>query len=105
MLKALVPYGRTHRLSVVVAGLLQYAYTVGNAKLNSCKYSREFCEIVDLNSDCYDGEKIEELESFVKELFNDAEVEFERTSSRGDSYSIVENAIEEFIAWENMPWE
>lgn len=105
MLKTLVPYGRTHRLSVVIAGMLQYTYAVGNEKLDKCKNSRKFCEIVDLLSDCYDGEGTEELELYVIELFKDAEVEYERMSSRGDPYSIVENAIDDFIAWENMPWE
>lgn len=35
MLQALVPHGRTHRLAVLVAGMLQYALDQGNVKSNS----------------------------------------------------------------------
>ena len=36
---------------------------------------------------------------------DDAGVEYRRTNSRGDPYSIVEEAYEEYIRWFDMPWE
>ena len=41
----------------------------------------------------------------VEQLFKDAKVKHKRDSSRGKSYSIIEDATEEFIRWDNMPWE
>ena len=50
-------------------------------------------------------EAVEYLHELVENLFADAGVESIRTSSRGDQYSIMENSIEEFVSWYDMPWE
>jgi hypothetical protein len=41
----------------------------------------------------------------VIKLFKDSGVGFQRTSSRGISYSIADDAYEEFLHWYDMPWE
>lgn len=41
----------------------------------------------------------------VAQLFKDAGVSFERVSARGSRYSLAEEAYEEFLHWEDMPWE
>jgi hypothetical protein len=56
-------------------------------------------------SELYDPAEAEELSELVAQLFVDAEVSFERVSSRGDDYSVIESAIYEFIHWYDMPWE
>jgi hypothetical protein len=45
------------------------------------------------------------LSELVEGLFEDANVKFRRTSSRGDHYSIAESAVYEFFHWYDMPWE
>ena len=41
----------------------------------------------------------------LRRLFRDAKVSADRVSARGERYSIIDAAIQEFVAWENMPWE
>ncbi len=41
----------------------------------------------------------------VQRLFDDAGVNYARMSSRGEHYSIAEDAVQEFLNWFNMPWE
>jgi hypothetical protein len=38
-------------------------------------------------------------------MFRDAGVNFRRVNRRGDPYSIAEDAANEFMRWEDMPWE
>jgi hypothetical protein len=53
-----------------------------------------------------DPSEIEDLiGDVVAQLFKDAGVEHKRVSARGQSYSIAEEAYNEFAAWFNMPWE
>jgi hypothetical protein len=42
---------------------------------------------------------------FIDALCNEAGMINERTSARNEGYSIAENAILEYAAWYNMPWE
>ena len=58
-----------------------------------------------LASEMYDPAEAEELSELVEQLFADARVNFERVSSRGDEYSVIESAIYEYIHWYDMPWE
>ncbi len=98
MLKHLVPHGRTHRLSVVVAGMLQDAaarnridHPLGERLQNA------------LEGDPDEAMRI--IGPTVERLFKDAGVKSKRTSARGERYSIVEQSVSEFVYWENMPWE
>jgi hypothetical protein len=45
------------------------------------------------------------LGDLLKRLFRDAKVPAGRVSARGDRYSIIDGALQEFVAWENLPWE
>jgi hypothetical protein len=54
----------------------------------------------------YDVSEIEELlHDVVTQLFRDAKVPYARTSSRGQDYSIIEEAYHEYMHWADMPWE
>ncbi|MBI5711026.1 MAG: hypothetical protein HZC42_12115 [Candidatus Eisenbacteria bacterium] len=46
-----------------------------------------------------------EIGDVVGRLFRDARVSADRINARGDPCSIVDSALQEFISWENMPWE
>jgi hypothetical protein len=41
----------------------------------------------------------------AEQRFRDAGVKFHRVDSRGDPYSIAEDAASEFLRWDDMPWE
>lgn len=104
MLKELVPHGRTHRLAVVVAGMLRYA--------SACSYKKDSPEndlsrrLQEADEAGMDLEENEELICpLVEQLFKDAGVSWRRTSSRGERYSIISHSIAEFMSWELMPWE
>lgn len=53
----------------------------------------------------FDPEAAYELVQIIEGLFEDAGVEYQRYNSRGDGYSIAENALYEYIHWYDMPWE
>ena len=106
MLRSLVPQGRTHRLAVVVAGMLHHAVNVAMSRSRrrapgaaSSKALLAATEALDVSSEA--GEIPEVLEK----LFRDAGVSPDRVNARGDAYSITDSAIAEFVGWENMPWE
>jgi hypothetical protein len=99
MLKLLVPHGRTQRLAVVVAGMLQHAAHQG-------KRGGKITELlVDAEDDGPYGKSAAAVTRLVEGLFKDARVKWKRTSARGERYSIAEEAVREFFAWYNMPWE
>jgi hypothetical protein len=105
MLKRLVPNGRTHRLSVVVGGMLQFTYEVASEKAESNSKARKLYDHFQAAYECSDEEYVDEIIDIVENLFKDAGVEYNRQSRRGESYSIAEEAVNEFLRWENMPWE
>jgi len=104
MLKSLVPHGRTHRLAVVIAGMLQYAYHVASRKEESCSKSRKFLSLYERSIDDPE-EEMNKVIKLAEALFKDAGVQYKRVNSRGHGYSIAESAAHEFMNWENMPWE
>jgi len=106
MLRKLVPDGRTHRLSVLLAGMLQYAAVMADA--NGDKEGDEDSLAASLleATEASDPSEVNDLiHDAVVQLFKDAKVRFERTSARGTKYSLAEEAYEEFIHWFDMPWE
>lgn len=106
MLKTLVPHGRTHRLSVVVAGMLQHAADVAYRSTRGKPSQGSVAASLLAASDEADPEEISgELGDVLTRLFRDAKVSAGRVSARGDRYSILDSALQEFVAWENMPWE
>lgn len=104
MLRKLVPDGRTHRLAVMLAGMLQYAVVMAAAKGH--KDDRSLAASLLEASEASDPSEVEELiHDAVVQLFKDAKARFERRNARGDKYSLAEDSYEEFIHWFDMPWE
>lgn len=106
MLRRLVPDGRTHRLAIAIASMLQYASEIvyekygDDAKEGSAAYSLlTVSEILD-----YD-ESVNLLLPIIEKLFKDAEMKCKRVNRRSEEYSIAENVVREYINWHNMPWE
>ncbi len=106
MLHDLVPDGRTHRLAPMIAGMLRYASDMAYEKHGANPAKGTIARSLLLASEAsHPDEAGESLSDIVEQLFQDAKVRYERTSSRGEGYSIVERAIHEFVEWYSMPWE
>jgi hypothetical protein len=106
MLRELVPDGRTHRLSVVVAGMLLYAVdkAMHIKHINEEEHSVGI-SLIDAN-EAGDPEAIKELiHDVVEGLFRDAGVKYERVSRRGEHYSIADEIYAEFSSWYDYPWD
>jgi hypothetical protein len=102
MLRALVPDGRTHRLSVVIAGMLQYAASVADEQSEDGSVAQSLIE----STEVYEAEEVESLlQDVVARLFKDAGATYKRTSASGEHYTITESAYEEYIHWFDMPWD
>lgn len=106
MLRELVPHGRTHRLSVVVAGMLQYTLekAAGIRHRNEEEHSAAM-SIMDATETADPDEIKGLLHDLVDRLFMDAGVEYERVSKRGERYSIAYEAYNEFARWFDYPWD
>ncbi|MGH7845086.1 MAG: hypothetical protein ACREQW_07945 [Candidatus Binatia bacterium] len=106
MLRKLVPGGRTHRLSVMLAGMLHYAAAIAAAEQDEGENERSLAFSLIEASEASDPSEVKDLiHDAVAQLFQDAKLRFERTSARGTKYSLAEEAYEEFIHWFDMPWE
>lgn len=106
MLHKLVPDGRTHRLAIMLAGMLQYAVVMAGAKSTKERGEGSLAFSLLEASEVNDPNEVKELiHDAVVQLFKDAKVRFERTNARGDKYSLAEDSYEEFIHWFDMPWE
>jgi hypothetical protein len=106
MLKVLVPGGRTHRLAPLVAGMLQYA--AERADQRSRGVPREgsvAAALLNASEHEGDGAPTADLTKLVERLFRDAGVKSGRADRRGERYSVVDAAIQEFVRWDSMPWE
>lgn len=100
MLRLLGPSGRTQRISVLVAGMLQYAYEL------SMKNDKD--EIVEYMIAAFEGgyeETQELLFPMVKSLFKDASLGWEKINSKGQKYNLIESALDQLFRWHDMPWE
>jgi len=91
MLRELVPDGRTHRLSVVVAGMLLYAVD----KSMQIKHRNEeehsvAMSLIDANEAGYPEAIKELIHDVVGRLFKDADVKYQRVSKGGERYSIAD---------------
>ena len=105
MLRELVPDGRTHRLSVVIAGMLQYATAIAE-KLDEDELEEDSVASSLINANEMDPDQLKrELHDVVKKVFRDADVAFDRVSKRGDPYSIADEAYNEYFSWYNYPWD
>jgi hypothetical protein len=105
MLRKLVPDGRTHRLAVMLAGMLQYAAAMADSREDEEDEGSLAASLIEA-TEVSDPSEVEDLiHDAVVQLFKDAKVRFERTNARGDKYSLAEDGYEEFIHWFDMPWE
>jgi len=105
MLRELVPDGRTHRLSVVLAGMLQYALAAAE-NLDEDELEEDSVALSLINANEMGSDEIkDELHDVVKRLFKDAGVTFDRMSKRGEPYSIADEAYNEFVSWFDYPWD
>jgi hypothetical protein len=105
MLKRLVPGGRTHRLSVVAAGMLQVAYEIAQEKEKKNTRAKKLAEIIRNALEGSEEAGAAELTALIEKLFRDAKVGSKRTSRQGQAYSIAGDAALQFIHWDDMPWE
>lgn len=106
MLRELVPDGRTHRLSVVVAGMLEYAVDKSTQINHRNEEEHSLAMSLVDATDTSDPESIKELiHDVVERLFKDAGVEYERVSKRGEHYSIADEIYNEFSGWYDYPWD
>ena len=104
-LRKLVPDGRTHRLSVVVAGMLHYA-TILAEEFDEDELEEDSVALSLINANEMGPDEIkDELHDVVKRLFKDAGVAFDRMSKRGDPYSIADEAYNEYCSWFDYPWD
>jgi len=83
MLRRLVPYGRTHRLSVVVASMLQVAHEITQEKEKSNAKARQLGIILESAYEQDDENGIRPLLKITEQLFKDAGVRLKRVNSRG----------------------
>lgn len=105
MLRELVPDGRTHRLSVVIAGMLQYATAIAE-KLDEDELDEDSVALSLINANEMDPDQLKrELHDVVKKVFRDANVAFDRVSAHGDPYSIADEAYNEYFSWYDYPWD
>jgi hypothetical protein len=102
MLRVLVPGGRTHRLSVVVAGMLQYALEVAESDAEEPSVEKSLIDAAE-TSDPDDIKSL--LHDVVSKLFTDAGVTHERTAKSGEHYSIADEVYNEFASWYDYPWD
>jgi len=106
MLKILVPGGRTHRLAPLVAGMLQYAAEqAGQRSRSGPRHGSVAAALLNASEHEEDGTTGGDLARLVERLFQDAKVKSKRVDRRGERYSVVEAAIQEFVRWKSMPWE
>ena len=106
MLHVLVPDGRTHRLAPLVAAMLQYALAVAENERNDDVDEGSVAASLLDTTEVGDLSEVKALlHDVVTRLFKEAGVGFQRTSSRGVSYSIADDAYEEYLHWDLMPWE
>ena len=104
LLATIGPEARTQRISVVIAAMLKFAHNKvsGRPKLNSVAAA-----LVALEEEPYETEGGAQatVRALVDALCREAGMRNQRQTSRGESYSIADAAIAEYVGWYNMPWE
>jgi hypothetical protein len=106
MLRALVPEGRTHRLGPLVAAMLQYAAVAASEADAEALAENPVAAALIASADAFEPDEVEFLlGNVVKRLFKDAGVEYQRQSKRGQDYTILDTAYEEYLHWFDMPWD
>ena len=105
-LRNIGPEARTHRMSVVIASILRFAV---NLLPPDCEDGSLAQALLTLDEEPYlaheQSDEYELVFDFIDCLCKEAGMLNQRESARGEDYSIAENAILEYAAWFNMPWE
>ena len=105
MLRELVPDGRTHRLSVIFAGMLQYATAIAE-RIDEDELEDNSVALSLITANEMDPDQLKVgLHDVVKRLFMDAGVSFDRVSKRGEPYSVADEAYNEYFSWYDYPWD
>ena len=106
LLKEIGPDARTHRISVVIASILRFAVNQLPAHCDDSTLSQA---LILIDEEPYlaheQSDEYEMVFKFIDCLCQEAGMMNQRESARGEEYSIAENAILEYTAWYNMPWE
>ena len=106
LLKAIGPDARSHRISVVIASILRFAV---NQLPAHCEDGTLSQALIMIDEEPYlaheQSDAYELIFDFIDCLCKEAGMLNQRESARGEDYSIAENAIFEYAAWYNMPWE
>ena len=106
ILKSIGPDARTHRISVVIAAILRFAVNQLPAHDEDGTLSHA---LITIDEEPYlaheESQEFGLISDFIDCLCKEAGLHNQRASARGEDYSIAENAIHEYAAWYNMPWE
>ncbi len=106
MLKRLVPEGRTHHLAPMIAGMIQYTYEIAYEQSSDDEITDSLVEVLSDIDEVFAPDGFDKrIVQAVHCLFDDAGVAYARRSSRGQGYSVAEEALMHFIHWHDMPWE
>lgn len=106
ILEEIGPDARTHRISVVIAAMMQFALNVLLTDYQDGLLARALMVLSEEPHLALEGsEEAEVLYDFIDKLCDAAGMLNERESARGTQYSIAENAIAEYAGWYAMPWE
>jgi hypothetical protein len=106
LLTTIGPDARTHRISMVIAAMLQFARSLLPA---DCEDGTLAHALMVLEEEPYlaTGESEEYMKVFdlIDALCTEAGMRNLRQSYKGEAYSIAESAVAEYTQWHNMPWE
>ncbi len=103
LLTEIGPGSRTHRISVVIAGILIFALdkTTDDYKKGSLAEA-----LVVLDEEPYsDGDEYIRVAELIDQMCQKSGMMNYRTTTRDSEHSIAENTIAEYCRWYNMPWE
>ena len=104
MLATIGPEARTQRISVVIAVMLKFARSKVSEKP---KPNSLAAALLALEEEPYEteGRAPATVRALVDALCREAGMRNQRQTSRGESYSIADAVIAEYVEWYNMPWE
>jgi hypothetical protein len=106
LLTTIGPDARTHRISVVIAAMLQYARSVLSDDVEEGTLAHA---LVVLEEEPYgvaeESEEYLRVFDLIDALCTEAGMRNLRQSYQGEGYSIADGAIAEYTRWYNMPWE
>ena len=85
--------------------MLQFALKISQENKDKHSKAQNLFDLFESVIEDFDEDDIDFVREITEQLFLDAGVNYERVNHKGDSYSIAEEAVREFLIWENMPWK